>query len=428
MERKLARSAFVLVLMTACAMVLAAAAASPAGDWPGWRGPAGTGVTDEKDLPLTWSWNGKPADKGENILWKVPLKGLTGHSGPIVWGDKVFLTTASKQTNEQEKEKLIPEHQMSCYQAADGKCLWTTIIPPGREPAGYAIYAVPTPVTDGKAIYAWFGSAVVVAVDFDGKILWRQERAGPFNLNPGLCSSLTLFEDTVLLLVDQGRDKGYLQALDKKTGEVKWERKREKTGCNNSTPILIQVGGKPQLVVAGERVLQGLSPATGEPIWWCKGSAFGSSPVLANGLIYIDKGNETGMVVDPTGTGDVTATHVKWKLDKVPGEYTSPVAVGDLVYRAHKPGNITCRKLATGEQVYDEAAKDISILASPFATADGRVYFAGGDKTYVVKAGEKFEILATNDLRGGNNGSSPAVSNGRIFIRGNEWLFCIGTK
>jgi outer membrane protein assembly factor BamB len=383
------------------------------------------GYTDQKDLPLTW--DGKT---GENVLWKISLKGTTGHSSPIVWGDRVFLTTAAKQDRQQEEKKEVPEHHISCYQAADGKLLWSTPIPQGKEPAGYAIYAVPTPVTDGKAVYAWFGSAVIAALDFDGKLLWRHERGGPFNLNPGICSSPVLYEDTVILISDQGRGQSWLQGLDKKTGEVKWERKRPKETYCNTTPLLLAIGGKPQLIVAGSNTLQGLNPANGEPIWWCKSWGFGPSPAYDGGLLFVDKVNgEPGSAVDPTGAGDVTATHVKWKLDKVPAEYSSPVISGEYVYRAHKPEGVTCRKLATGEQVYTEPLKGISILASPFATADGRIYFASGDKSFVIKAGPKFELLATNDLRGGGgNGSSPAVANGRIFIRGSETFFCIGKK
>jgi hypothetical protein len=174
-----------------------------AADWPAWRGPTGIGWTDETDLPL--SWDGKT---GDGVLWKAPLAGTTGHSCPIVWGDRVFLTTSAKQTREQEARKEIPEHHIECYQAADGKLLWRTLIPPGQEVAGYSIYASPTPATDGKAVYAWFGSAVIAAVDFEGKLIWRHERKGPFVLNPGICTSPILYQDTVILLCDQGRNQG----------------------------------------------------------------------------------------------------------------------------------------------------------------------------------------------------------------------------
>lgn len=411
------------------AILLFAGSVTFAGNWPGWRGPAGVGLTDEKDLPLTW--NGKT---GENVLWKVSLERATGHSSPIVWGDRVFLTTSARETSQQEQAKEAPEHHLCCYQVSDGKLVWRTLIPPGKMTASNAVYAVPTPVTDGTVVVCWFGSAVMAAVNFDGRLLWRKERDGEFLknpglLNPGICSSLILFKDTVILLFDQGRGNGYVQGVDQKTGEVKWEQKRFKMQQNNSTPLLAQVNGKPQLVVAGTESLQGLNPANGEPIWWCKSWGFGASPVFGSGFVYADRGgNEPGLVVDPTGQGDVTATHVKWKNDKVPGEYSSPIIAGDHVYRISKPPIVWCWKLATGERVYSERLEGASSLASPIASADGRIYFASAEKSYVIKAGPKFEILATNDLGGSANGSSPAVSTGKLFVRGQEFLYCIGKK
>lgn len=400
------------------------AAAACAGEWPGWRGPTGVGLSDEKDLPLTW--DGK---SGQNVIWKVSLKGLTGHSSPIVFGDRLFLTTAAKQTREQEKAQEVPDHFVACYQVSDGKLLWNTSVPPGKQTAGYAIYAVPTPVTDGKAVYAWFGSAVLVALDYDGKILWRQERPGPFKLNPGIDTSPVLFRDTLLLLCDQGGGMGWLQALGKATGEVKWEQKRPKVSVTNSTPVLIRVNDKPELIVAASEQLQGLDPATGDLIWFCKARGFGSSPAYGSGLLYSDSGNgERAVVVDPTGKGDVTATHMKWHVDKVPSQYGSAVISGDYVYRATDKGQILCWKLSTGEQLFTADAKGVSKLSSPVAMSDGRVYFASSDTSYVIKAGPTFEVLATNNLKAGDNAASAAIADGKLFIRGNEFLYCIGKK
>ena len=327
-------------------LCLASPWASRADNWPGWRGPTGVGRSAEKSLPL--QWDGK---SGENVLWKASLAGTTGHSSPIVWGDRVFLTTAAKQTGEQEERKEVPEPHLVCYQAADGKTLWRTPIPSGKQPAGYAIYAVPTPVTDGKVVYAWFGSAVMAAVDSGGKLLWRKERPGPFKLNPGICSSPILHKDTVILLCDQGRGEGFLQGLAKRTGEVKWQQKREKVSYNNTTPLLIEVKGKPQMVIAGK-----------------------------------------------------------------------------YVYKARRDEDIVCLDLATGRELYTAKLDGISKLASPFATADGRVYFATAGKSYVIQAGPSLKVLAANDLGGEMDGSSPAVSGGRAFIRGRKFLYCVGRR
>ncbi len=412
------------ILMSGAALVFAIMCHQAlAENWPAWRGPLGIGMSGEKDLPLKWD-----AKSGVGVVWKVSLKGTTGHSSPIVWGDRVFLTTAAEQTRAQEESKEVPPHFLNCYQAADGNLLWQTKIEPGKQSAGYAIYAVPTPATDGKAVYAWFGSAVIAAVDFEGKVLWRQEREGPFKLNPGIASSPILYQDTVVLLCDQGGGLGWLQALDKKTGDLKWEQKRKKTAYSNTTPVVIDVNGKSQMLVAASESLQGLDPATGEPIWWCKARGFGASPAYGAGVVFCDAGNgEAGVAVDPTGTGDVTATHVKWKLPKVVSQYGSPVIVGDWVYRASK-NTITCWDVKNGEQLFSENAEGVAYLSSPVGTADGRVYFAGGDKSYVIKAGPKLEVLGVNDLKSGSIGASAAVSEGRIFVRGKDALFCLGKK
>jgi outer membrane protein assembly factor BamB len=422
-ERKATRRSLRDALLTGLAVLLIAPGVSRAGDWPGWRGPTGVGYTQEKDLPLTW--NGKTK---ENVLWKAPLEGI-GNSSPIVWGDRLYVTTSAKQSREDEANKVVPEHHVVCLSAAEGKRLWRTAVPQGQHAEGYEIYAVPTPVTDGERVYAWFGSGVIAALDMNGTLVWRKERVGPFTLNPGLCSSPVLFKDTVVLLCDQGGGKGFLQALDKKTGEVKWEQKRKTASYNNTTLVLIQAEGKTQMVILGSRAVEALDPADGKLLWSCAAAGFGASPAYGSGLLYVDSGAEgPGLVVDPTGQGDVTRTHVKWKHAKVQAEYSSPVISGDYVYRTRRPDLLLCWKLSTGEEVFAERLEGISLLASPVATADGRVYFAGAGKSYVIQAGPKLEVLARNDLGGGNTGASPAVANGRIYIRDREFLYCIGKK
>jgi outer membrane protein assembly factor BamB len=418
------RRAAVFATMVLSGPLLLVPGVSRAKDWPGWRGSQGTGYADEKGLPLAWS-----AKTSQGILWKVPLQGTTGHSSPIVWGDRVLITTAVKQTAQEEQRKEIPDHHVACYRASDGKLLWKTRIAQGRFQEGYAIYAVPTPVTDGQAVYVWFGSGVIAALNLDGTLLWRHERPGPFNLNPGLCASPILYRDTVILPCDQGGGRGFLQGLDKKTGQVRWEQKRTKTGCSNTTPLLIEVKGKPQMILAASEELQGLDPATGRAIWWCRTPGFGESPVTAFGLVYTSKGgDEAAMLVDPTSEGDVAATHVKWKLPKAPGDYSSAVVAGDYLYFVQKEGIVGCRKFMSGEMVFTERLEGVSKLASPIATADGRIYFVSTGRSYVLKVGPRPEILGGGDLQGWGNGSSPAVSNGRIFVRDFENLWCIGKK
>jgi outer membrane protein assembly factor BamB len=388
-----------------------------AGDWPGWRGPTGAGYSDEKDLPLTW---GK---KDENVLWKVALEGR-GYSSPVVWGERVFLTAAAKQSDQDVKNKVIPEHYVLCFRASDGKQLWCTVVPAGKWPDGY--YAIATPVTDGRLVYAWFGSGVLAALDFDGTIVWRRERAGPYNVYPGVSSSPVLHGDTVLILCDQGKDS-FLLAVDKKTGEVRWERNRTGVGSANSTPLLVRVKGRDQLVVAASNALQGLDPDTGAVLWHCaKDGGYWTSLTHGSGLVYTDSGGGRGVAVDPGGAGDVDRTHVKWQHAKVPEGLGCPIIVGDYLYRVHKPGVLKCWKLSTGEQVLDKRLDGVSYLSSPFATADGRIYFASAARGYVLEAGPEGKVLASNSLPGGDDGPSPAVAGGRIFLKSTSQLFCVG--
>jgi outer membrane protein assembly factor BamB len=412
-------------LVAACGLILAFACAAQAGNWPGWRGPTGVGHSDEKDLPLTWD-----GEKNDNVLWSVQLDGR-GYSSPIVWGQRVFVTGAlvDRVTEDQPQ---VPANYVACYEAATGKRLWSTTVPPGAWPKEKPEnYAVPTPATDGERVYAWFGSshhAVMVAADFDGNVVWSKEFPGTYGVNPAMASSPVLSGDAVIQLCDEGRGKGFLVALDKRTGAVKWRRERTGEPYHNSTPALIEVKGKPQLVVNAATALQGLDPSDGRLIWKCAAPiGVGASPAYGAGLVYAEGGGGPGLCVDPSGEGDVSKTHVRWRI-KAPGAYASPIIVGDYVYRVHKPDLLECWSLKTGATLFSERLRWVSYYASPFATADGRVYFASGRKTYVIQAGPKLQVLAKNDAEVGDDGPSPAVSGGRIFLKSTSRLMCVGKK
>jgi outer membrane protein assembly factor BamB len=417
-------------------LLFVAAGVGRAGDWPGWRGPTGLGYTDEKDLPLTW--DGK---SGKNILWKAPLAGggpkadftSPGHSSPVVWRDRVFITTAvwPADLTDKERRKTIPEHHVICFQAADGKQLWDVLVEPGKCVVDnvYHGYAVPTPVTDGKHVFVVFGSGVVAALDFDGKVVWREELPRLRDVDGGLCSSPVLYEDTVIVvgIADAG-----LRALDMATGKLKWEQKTRDRN-RMPTPALLRIEDRTQLIhYAGG--MQALDPATGELLWFCRAPSTNySSPAFGGGLLYADagRGGQTGTAVDPTGKGDVTKTHVKWQTKVTSAAGSSPIVVGEYLYRISDPGLIRCWKVQTGELVYEERTPKITPSSSPIACPDGRIYFASPSRSYVIKAGPTFEVLATNDLEvggGAQDYSTPAVSEGRIFIKGRSFLWCIGAK
>jgi outer membrane protein assembly factor BamB len=404
-------------------------------NWPQFRGPTGLGYTGDRELPLAWG-----GDKAENVLWKAPLVGQ-GHASPIVWGQKLFVCTAHWPESVKQREKVIPEHHLLCYDTGDGKLLWDTQVPAGpwlrsdfRSGPGGG-YAAPTPSTDGKLIYCVFGSAVIAAVDFQGKIAWRKEIV-PYTFDVTIGGSPILYQDTVILFCPMAKkEDSAVIAWNKNDGQIKWSQKLPGTEFGHSTPVVIQVQGKPQMLVVAsgmktaDEALQSLDPADGKRLWWCWGAGDVASPAFGGGLVFFDSGRGgPGVAVDPTGSGDVTATGTKWKINQVPQGLSSPIIVGDYVYKLHEPGVLKCWKLATGKQVYTERLDGISTTwASPVADPSGNLFFASAGKSYVVKAGPEFKVLATNDL-GDANHPSAAVSGGRIFLVGTKNVYCIGKK
>ena len=406
---------------------------SRADEWPGWRGPTGLGVTNEIDLPLTW--NGK---SGENIIWKALLHGgkkqnqefaSPGWSSPIVWGERVFLTTAIWPVGMPEKERreTIGEHHVLCFRGTDGEPLWDTIVPPGKCVVDnwYHMYSTPTPVTEGTHVFALFSSGVLVSLDYDGKIVWREELPLRKEIDQGICSSPMLFEDTVIV---PGIQELGLRALDKQSGKVKWEQTTKQRNTM-ATPALIRIGDRTQLIHNAGGI-QGLDPTNGELLWSCRAESSQSSVVFGGGLLFVDvgRGGRTGTAIDPTGSGDVTKTHIKWEAKVAGADGSSPIIVGDHVYRISNPGIIRCWKLRDGELVYEERAERITPSASPIVSADGRIYFASSGKTYVIQSGPEFKLLSINDLDDHPDYTSAAISNGRIFLKGKSYLWCIGTK
>ncbi len=402
--------------LAAFAWIACCDGAAFAENWPQFRGPTGLGFSAEKELPLTWN-----AKTGDNIAWKAPIpKGDSCYSSPIVWADKVFVTYVTNQP---------VAHHLLCFATADGKQLWDATIEPGplilHDLRGG--YGAPTPCTDGNRVYAVFGSAVIAAIDFTGKQVWRKEIEN-YAFDVALGSSPILFEKTVILDCDQTGKTSHIAAFDTETGEIKWDAKRPETAYTHSTPVIVQIAGKPEMLTSGTAALQGLDPNTGKLIWWCAAQGDSASPAYGGGLVYSDSGRGGKAVcVDPTGDGDITKTNLKWQIRQVPEGLSSPIIVGGFVYRTHAPEIVKCFGLATGDVAFSERLASISTWASPFATSDGRIYFASAGKTYVVRASEKFEVLATNDI-GEENRASAAVSNRHIFVRGDKNLYCIGKK
>jgi outer membrane protein assembly factor BamB len=408
-------------------LLLMTSTIASASDWPAWRGPTGQGISADKDLPL--EWGGKA---NTNVLWKVPLPGSDGklrqdqnQSSPIVKKGLVVVTTSYWPAGTSDKE--YPEHHVVAFRAADGKMLWDVKIAPGpwllRDLRGG--YTVPTPAVDDERVYVCFGSSVMAALSHTGKEVWRKEIV-PHDFDVAMASSPVLYRDTVLLQCDGVRNSRLL-ALEKKTGEVRWSEKRT-SGFSHSTPVLVRINDSPQLLVAASSAVEGVDPENGKLLWWCKGAGDTVSPVMADGVVYCDGGRGgMGVAVDPTGKGDVTKTLRKWKFDHIPGGFSSPVIVGERLCRLTDPGVLRSWQLATGAEGSTLRLPGVSTAASPITTPQGRIYAASAGKSFVIQSGDKPEILATNDL-GDPSPAAPAVADGRIYLKGRRFLWCIGKK
>jgi len=426
------QSAIFIIILTG---ILLTPDALSRANWPGFRGPTGLGYTTEENLPILW---GGP--ENENVLWISPLTGQ-GHASPIVWDDTVIVCTVKWPADVEDRKKVIPEHHVTCYRTSDGGLLWDTLVPPGpwlrtdfRSGPGGG-YAAATPVTDGRLIYCAFASSVLAAIDFQGNIAWRKQIV-PYSFDVTLGSSPVLYGNTVILFCAMAKkEDSRVVAFDKIGGNMKWERKLPQMQFGHSTPLIIQVDNKPQmlLVASGMKetgdAMQSLDPASGRLLWWCRGEGDASSPAYGKGLVYFDDGRGgTGVAVDPTGSGDVSDTHTRWTIMQRGEALSSPIIVGEHLYRLRTPGFLQCWEMAAGKEIYSERLQDISTTwASPIADPKGRLFFANAGKSYVVQAGPEFRILAVNDLGDGNH-PSPAAAKGRLFLVGMNNIYCIGTE
>jgi outer membrane protein assembly factor BamB len=290
--------------------------------------------------------------------------------------------------------------------------------------------ATPTPVTDGERVFAWFGTGQLVALDMRGGVVWSKhlgEEYSPFDINWGHGSSPVLYRDMLILLCDH-QSASYLVALDARTGKQRWKADRGKGRASYSTPLIVPAASGDELLVNSSERIDGYDPATGALLWFADAPRQTPIPsaVFHDGLIYMTRGyrNSPYLALRPGGRGDVTAGHVVWRAPGG-GSYTaSLVAYKGLLYLTNDVGVLTCADMKTGERVW-QMRLDGVFFASPVA-ADGKVYFASETgETIVVKAGRTPEILARNDL-GVRLVASPAISNGRIFLRSDARLFAVG--
>lgn len=410
-------------------MLLGGAESTLGKDWPQFRGPDGLGRSDAKGLPLTWG-------DEKNVAWKTTLPG-PGASSPIVLGDRIFLTcfTGFATSSREPGEMSHLKRHLLCLNLADGKIVWDTPVPAElpeqdriRENHGYASS---TPVADAERIYAFFGRSGVFAFDPSGRQLWKARVGDKLN-GWGSATSPVLYKD--LLIVNASVESDALVALDKKTGAELWRA----PGANESwhAPVFVQApDGKSEVVIAKNGRVLGFDPDTGAALWNAKTGIpwyMCPTPVVDNGIVYVIGGRTPNgaLAIRAGGRGDVTTSHVMWKVGKG-SNVPSPILHDGHLYFAHENlGIVYCVNAKTGEVVYEERLEPSpgQIYASP-VLAEGRIYFTGrGGRTVVVAAGPKFEKLAENTLEAnrGMFNSSPAIAGKRLLLRSNKFLYSLG--
>jgi outer membrane protein assembly factor BamB len=404
------------------ALSLLAPAAS-ADNWPAWRGPQGTGVSAEKNPPLQWSAT-------QNLRWKVALPG-PGNSTPIIWGDRVFLTQA---LDGGKRRALI------AFDRTDGKKLWQHEVACATQETTHKQNppCSASPVTDGTAVYAYFASAGVVACDRDGEQLWHRD-LGPVLHKWGNGSSPILYKDLLLVFHGPG-EPTFLIALDKRTGKTVW--KKQETAINSpifgcwSTPVIVRAADRDELIlplpgdrIGGDGEFKAYDPTTGRELWRCQGlgnEIYAMPVVSATGDVVVGISGHNGpvMAVRPGGSGDVTTTHRLWRtVDKTPQRVGSGLLHKGRLYLADAPGFVQCLDARTGEVLWKERVG--GNLWGSMLLADGKLYVTNLEgETFVLAAGPKFELLARNEIKEAIY-AAPALSDGDLFLRTYEHLYCI---
>lgn len=384
-------------------------------NWPRWRGPAENGHTPDKNLATTWT--------DADLAWKTALPGL-GQSSPIVWGDRIFLTSAL----EQGKQRVV-----FCIDRKDGKLLWQQTAWTGEPEKVHIMngWASPSCTTDGEVVIAFFGRGGMHAYSVDGKHLWTRD-LGAFESPWGVSACPILVDDLVIQNCDADAD-AYITALNKKTGAEVWRTKR-RDHRGWSTPIVVNLDGRRELVVNGHEGAQAYDPATGRDLWFCKGFAGRGEPTVtpAGDVLCVVNGLSGDFYsVRPGGNGDVTQTHMAWHTPRKGGrDCPSPIVVGKYIIVCDMAGIATCYNAADG-QVYWKERLPGKYSGSPIA-ANGLVYFLNEDgRTVVIEPGETLKIVAENQLTATDEEifrASLTPSDGQLFIRSTQVLYCVGKR
>lgn len=386
-------------------------------NWPQWRGPRLDGTSAERAMPTRWSAT-------ENIVWKTALPG-SGHASPIVWGDSVFTVTALDDTQ---------ERQLLCLDRNSGTIRWRTTVIKAPHERVHRLngHASSTPATDGERVFTTFldGNQVVVAAhDFAGRELWLR-RVGDFASVHGFCSSPVLHRDKVIVNCDHDGD-GYIVALARADGGEVWRIDRPNKTRSYCPPLIHEAAGRTQMVLSGSKCVASYDPENGNLRWIIDGPTeqFVASLVFNDraNLFFLTAGYPQHhlLAIRPDGEGNVTNTHIAWRTQKGAGYVPSPIAAGDYFLVVSDSGVAHCYEAATGKLAWQERLGE---QHASLVSANGLVHFLNDDGiTHVVRPRAKYELVARNEL-GERCFASPALSEGRIYIRSDRSLFCIGAK
>jgi len=410
------------------ALLCAAPLLFVAADWPQFRGPGSRAVSPD-EVPTTW-------DDTKNIVWKTELPG-PGSSSPIVLGDRVYVTSYSgyglKRHKPGEIENL--KRHLVAVDRASGQIVWDTPIAaktPEQEYSGFETehgYASSTPTTDGERLYVFYGRSGVYAFDMDGELLWEAD-VGTGTHIWGTGTSPVVHEN--VLIVNASIESGSVVGLDKTTGKELWRA----TGALSSwgSPKVVEAPGGAEIVVLVKARVLGLDPATGEQLWQCALEDDGacSTAVSEDGIVYATSGGgkKFMLAIRAGGRGDVTQSHVVWKQD-VGSNIPSPILHNGRIYDVDNRGRAVCLNAETGEIVYRERLPKPGIIyASPVAAGNQLYVVSRRRGTFVLPAADEFEVLAQNKFTSDKSqcNGSPAISDGRLFLRSDKMLYCIGDE
>ncbi len=408
-------------------LVVVASTFACAENWPQWRGPDLNGESHEKNLPTHWT-------KDENVTWKIAMPSRSGAT-PIIWGEKILLNVADGDNLE-----------LWCLDRSNGAVLWKSPMAGGNYKINKQNMSSPSPSTDGKTIFAMTGTGIIKAFAFDGKELWMrdvQKDYGKFGLNWGYGSSPLLYDGHLYVQVLHGMkttDPSYLLKLDLKTGKTLVKMERPTPAIRESpdaytTPTVVKNGKSVELVISGGDIVTGHDPVTLKELWRANvlnptnnpANRIIASPMVRDGMIYAASRVRPYVAIKPGGHGDVSESHVVWKTQNGP-DVPTPVSDGKYLWVVNDRGIMWCFDAKTGAEVYSGQRIQAAIYSSSPVLADGKIYATNElGTTTVVKAGPVFEVLAENKMDEYTL-SSPAISEGQIFLRTEKALYCIGKR